>query len=492
MRSMSKKKQPNTEYSRRTHTHNREDSLNSSTANNRTLSRVNPLTKQYDQANNQDMNRTARNPLSKQFDESALFKQNPNDNFNDTQSYMNQSMISQSVMGQPLANNSILRASYFNTNSNSKNANGSVEKNSIRLVAKDQPTAAKVQNYQEYQRQSSVNKNLLEDSMMTVSKLAYPPKIKTNFQNKSSQEDIMSVAREPSISTTRGFVQNQNGSQLNQNILDHRYDGLHQSIISNSMISAQEPSSLNLLNRQRKLVENVDNILVQKNTAIQNPKLQRNVSDFNYDQSVISVSVQDKRMQFQKSPQFESSILKDLDADKEFYNIRRDYQNAELNDSHMNMSLSQVSNQSEIENQFQKPLGVTEKYNIPNTGIVNRFKKDPKSFLRRKDSSNVQGVLNQSVLEGLESKSNTKLLYDVSLGYFENLAISFRRILTSLGQNIDEQRELLNLREQLKVEGDEISLEQVQKIVTKNDFWNLMLFALVLLVVFSIFFKLLF
>ena len=302
----------------------------------------------------------------------------------------------------------------------------------------------------------------------------------------------MSVAREPSISTTRGFVQNQNGSQLNQNILDHRYDGLHQSIISNSMISAQEPSSLNLLNRQRKLVENVDNILVQKNTAIQNPKLQRNVSDFNYDQSVISVSVQDKRMQFQKSPQFESSILKDLDADKEFYNIHRDYQNAELNDSHMNMSLSQVSNQSEIENQFQKPLGVTEKYNIPNTGIVNRSKKDPKSFLRRKDSSKIQGVLNQSVLEGLESKSNTKLLYDVSLGYFENLAISFRRILTSLGQNIDEQRELLNLREQLKVEGDEISLEQVQKIVTKNDVWNLMLFALVLLVVFSIFFKLLF
>ena len=48
----------------------------------------------------------------------------------------------------------------------------------------------------------------------------------------------------------------------------------------------------------------------------------------------------------------DNSILKDLDSDREFYQIKKQYQNAELNDSHMNMSLSMISDQTEIENAF--------------------------------------------------------------------------------------------------------------------------------------------
>lgn len=62
----------------------------------------------------------------------------------------------------------------------------------------------------------------------------------------------------------------------------------------------------------------------------------------------------------------------------------------------------------------------------------------------------------------------------------------------NLGNNIDEQRQLLALREKLRSEGDELSLEQVQKLVQKNDIWNLVYFAGFLLVLFSIIFKLAF
>ena len=94
------------------------------------------------------------------------------------------------------------------------------------------------------------------------------------------------------------------------------------------------------------------------------------------------------------------------------------------------------------------------------------------------------------MLEGLENKSNTELFRDVSKGYFENLAMSFRRVLTSLGHNLDEQRQLTLIREKLRVEGDELSLQEVQKIVQKNDLWNLAYFTGALLIIFSIIFKL--
>lgn len=46
------------------------------------------------------------------------------------------------------------------------------------------------------------------------------------------------------------------------------------------------------------------------------------------------------------------------------------------------------------------------------------------------------------------------------------------------------------IREKLKTEGDELSLDEVQKIVQKNDLWNLAYFTGALLIIFSIIFKL--
>ena len=54
----------------------------------------------------------------------------------------------------------------------------------------------------------------------------------------------------------------------------------------------------------------------------------------------------------------------------------------------------------------------------------------PKSILKNKSS---YSALNKSVLKDMDEKSNTKLFYDVSKGYFENLAISFRRVLANVG-----------------------------------------------------------
>lgn len=94
------------------------------------------------------------------------------------------------------------------------------------------------------------------------------------------------------------------------------------------------------------------------------------------------------------------------------------------------------------------------------------------------------------MLANLENKTNVQLFKDVSVGYFDNLAMSFRRVLTSMGHNLDEQRQLLLIREKLKTEGDELSLDEVQKIVQKNDLWNLAYFTGALLIIFSIIFKL--
>lgn len=97
-----------------------------------------------------------------------------------------------------------------------------------------------------------------------------------------------------------------------------------------------------------------------------------------------SVSQPRNRFQFEGSPIVENSILKDLDSDKEFYSIKKQYQNAELNDSHMNMSLSVVSDQTEIENRFQQPVGIAEKYGFGGPELRNRnFQKaEPKSILK--------------------------------------------------------------------------------------------------------------
>jgi hypothetical protein len=128
----------------------------------------------------------------------------------------------------------------------------------------------------------------------------------------------------------------------------------------------------------------------------------------------------------------ENSILKDLDSDKDFYSINKKYQHADLNDSHMNMSLSMISDQTEIENQFMRPVGVAEKFGVI-PGARDRFSRNPKSILKNSLSQNNSNRLNQSVLENMNEKTNSKLFYDVSKGYLENLAISFRRVITNVG-----------------------------------------------------------
>ena len=67
---------------------------------------------------------------------------------------------------------------------------------------------------------------------------------------------------------------------------------------------------------------------------------------------MFSVSQPRQEFKFEGSPIAENSILKDLNSDKEFFQLNKLYQHADLNDSHMNMSLSMISDQTEIENQF--------------------------------------------------------------------------------------------------------------------------------------------
>ena len=69
-----------------------------------------------------------------------------------------------------------------------------------------------------------------------------------------------------------------------------------------------------------------------------------------------------------------------------------------------------------------------------NQGLRSRKKVDspekPKSILKT-SSYGPKVLLNKSILEEIDDKRNTKLFIDVSRGYLENIAISFRRILTS-------------------------------------------------------------
>lgn len=172
---------------------------------------------------------------------------------------------------------------------------------------------------------------------------------------------------------------------------------------------------------------------------------------------MISVS-QDPQSRYLYSGQAQrqQQILGDLEFENSRMQGIRGYQNADLNDSHMDMSLSVVSNQTQIENKFNNPNALEEKYGL-DLGVRKRTRGIDASV------SGFQGSekLNKSVLENLEKKTNTELFRDVSKGYFDNLGMSFRRVLTSMGHNLDEQRQLLVIREKLRSEGDEVSLEEV-------------------------------
>lgn len=270
-----------------------------------------------------------------------------------------------------------------------------------------------------------------------------------------------------------------------QHNLNH---GVEHSIVSDQFSDLKRPqTATNLMQRERKLVEQVDGLLTHKKMDSQGfPQDQNRLRNFYDERSMISVSQEPQsRLIHREQNMGQQNILRDLDQDRSRFYANREYQNADLNDSHMDMSLSVVSDQTRIENKFNSPNQLEEKYGL-DLGARKRTKNNRSTLPVTKEYAN----LNSSVLANLENKTNVQLFKDVSVGYFDNLAMSFRRVLTSMGHNLDEQRQLLLIREKLKTEGDELSLDEVQKIVQKNDLWNLAYFTGALLIIFSIIFKL--
>ena len=177
---------------------------------------------------------------------------------------------------------------------------------------------------------------------------------------------------------------------------------------------------------------------------------------------------------------------------------RRVFQRADMNDSHMNMSLSVLSNQSKIQKfLFKKPENPTrDRIERKIKGLsVDDGLHEP-DFMPQKNSEkprNRQKNLTQnagfgalegqelsgqskSIMLGAQNKSNMLLMKQISEGYLQNVGKSFRRVLLNAGSHLDEQRELQEYGRELKQQGDDESLRKVKKMVHNNDFWNIGLF----------------
>ena len=104
--------------------------------------------------------------------------------------------------------------------------------------------------------------------------------------------------------------------------------------------------------------------------------------------------------------------------------------------------------------------------------------------------------LNTSVLSSVQNQSNLALGQNIVVGFFQNLSDTVRRLLLSVGQNLDFQRELVILENMLKAgrfENDQERMKvkarllEVKGKIRGNDAWNLLIGAIMVAAVLYLF-----
>lgn len=90
----------------------------------------------------------------------------------------------------------------------------------------------------------------------------------------------------------------------------------------------------------------------------------------------------------------------------------------------------------------------------------------------------IESVLSASVMNTYQSRSIIVLFYQIIKGYLDNIGLSIRRFLMSLGTDIDRERELVKMASHEHL--DQYTKQHVQSQVGKNDAKNICIFLVVL------------
>ena len=176
----------------------------------------------------------------------------------------------------------------------------------------------------------------------------------------------------------------------------------------------------------------------------------------------------------QKKTSFGDSQFEDFEPKVNLENILDLAANEE---QRLNDSLSVISQQEKLRERVHQSQRLNSASRLVAGKNLSFLNKDHQNH----HNQSYNYMLNSTFAENPEDISLPFLFFDVVKGYFQNLCYSIRRVLLSMGNKIDQQRNLMALEDDIG--GDEMAYNEITSNIRQNDILNIVVFLLVCILV---------